>query len=77
MTVIDARICEKCPVGPEPLGSRFCQRCVTDVAGIAARDAFVGSLTSLHYDGVDYRPAVAYDLLPNFLPAGDPASEPT
>ena len=71
---LDERICRLCPLGPEPLTVRFCQRCVADIAGVVARRALSVELAPRYiYDGLDYSRALEYDLLTSLLVDGDPA----
>ena len=70
---LDERICQKCPIGPEPGGSRFCKRCEADAQGISDRKRLISAHTFVHR-GVDYSAALEYDLLPIVLAPGDPAA---
>ena len=72
--MLDVRICEKCPLGPEPLTDPVCRRCVADDDAIQMRRALVDEWRSkLTYEGVEYADCMLYDILPNLLPHGDPA----
>lgn len=75
-SLLDARICQKCPLGPEPMTSRFCARCLADATAIRARNLLADELRPrLVYDGVCYADAIKYDVLVNLLPKDDPAEE--
>jgi hypothetical protein len=72
--LLDPRICIRCPLGPEPLTSRFCKRCVADVDAVVLRTNLLDKHRDrFTYEGVCFADALLYDLLPNLLPKGDPA----
>ena len=74
-SLLDPRICARCPLGPEPV-SRFCARCMADATAVQARAALADELRPrLTYDGVCYADAIKYDVLVNLLPKSDPAEE--
>lgn len=70
---LDMRICEKCPLGPEPGKHRFCKRCEADAQGIADRKRLIAEESFVHR-GVNFAPALEYDLLKIVLMPGDPAA---
>ena len=74
-SLLDPRICAKCPLGPEPV-TRFCARCMADATAIKARTALADEHRArFTYDGVCYADAIKYDILVNLLPKDDPAEE--
>lgn len=72
--MLDQRICDRCPLGPEPLLHKACKRCVADLDAVAVRRNLLRNHKArFTYEGVDFSDALLYDLLPNLLPNGDPA----
>lgn len=72
--MLDMRICQLCPLGPEPFNHLVCKRCVADVDAVTMRRHLLDKQRAkFTYDEVDYSAALLYDLLPNLLPNGDPA----
>ena len=72
--MIDIRICQRCPCGPESMKHVVCRRCKADDDAVTKRKQLCTSANAL-YRGVDYGAALEYDLLPALLPLGDPAIE--
>ena len=76
--MIDQRICEKCPLGPQPHKHLECKRCVADDMAVSGRKEMLARFRHLlNVDGVDVTDCFEYDLLPILLPLGDPAREDT
>lgn len=72
--MLDLRICDRCPLGPEPLAHNACKRCVADLDAVMMRQNLLRNhRAKFTYEGVDFSDALLYDLLPNLLPKGDPA----
>lgn len=72
--MLDQRICDRCPLGPEPLAHKECKRCVADLDAVMLRQNLLRNHAErFTYEGVCFADALLYDLLPNLLPKGDPA----
>jgi len=54
---------------------RFCQRCWADAAAVTRRKELIAERGPFVWRGVDYGPALEYDVLPKLLPIGDPADD--
>lgn len=70
----DLRICERCPLGPQPT-TPFCVRCEVDVACVEERKRLIVEHGPFVHRGVDYGPALEYWLLNKLLPLGDPVED--
>lgn len=73
-SLLDQRICQKCPLGPEGGKHRWCKRCEADIEGVTKRREMCISIGKFIHRGVDFGPAMEYDLLPILLPPMDPAA---
>lgn len=72
--MLDQRVCDKCPLGPEPFQHRECKRCVADLDAVTLRMNILEKHRSrFTYEGVCFADALLYDLLPCLLVKGDPA----
>ena len=66
-TPLNDTICKVCPLGPEPRKHPACERCLSDIRAIDAREAAMAPPRQEVYRGVDYTRALAYDLLPPLI----------